>query len=188
MTADIGASCLLAVIATVLLRVALLSQRGIAAMNFGKTDRSDFLIPPFALFYVYLVLANAFGWPTVAHATLFGSAPLRWLGAALCVSAVALMIASIVSFGVSFRVGIDAERPGGLVTGGVFAYTRNPIYVAFGFMLLGQFLIQPALLLLAYALAGVALFHRQVLREEAFLEKQYGAEFRAYAAHVRRYL
>lgn len=188
MTAVIGATCLLAVIATVLLRVALLARRGITAMNFGKTDRSDFLIPPFALFYVYLVLANAFGWPTVAHTLLFSSAPLRWLGVALCAVAVALMVASIVSFGVSFRVGIDAERPGGLVTNGVFAYTRNPIYVTFGFMLLGQFLIQPTLLLLIYALAGVALFHRQVLREEAFLESQYGADFRAYAARVRRYI
>ena len=47
--------------------------------------------------------------------------------------------------------------------------SRNPIYVAFGMILLGQFLIFPNWLLLIYLAAGVWLFHRQVLREEEYL-------------------
>lgn len=35
----------------VLTRVLMLRRRGIEAMKFGKIDKTDFLIPPFALFY-----------------------------------------------------------------------------------------------------------------------------------------
>ena len=44
----------------VLTRVLLMRSRGIEALHFGKIDRKDFLIPPFAFFYFYLVFANAF--------------------------------------------------------------------------------------------------------------------------------
>jgi hypothetical protein len=36
-------------------RVLLMRSKGIQAMNFGQTDKKDFLIPPFAFFYFYLV-------------------------------------------------------------------------------------------------------------------------------------
>jgi protein-S-isoprenylcysteine O-methyltransferase Ste14 len=98
------------------------------------------------------------------------------------------MVAGLASFGSSFRVGIDTQHPNALITSGIFAFTRNPIYVAFGSVLLGEFLIQPRWLLLLYLAAGIALFHRQVLREEAYLQEHYGAEFTAYRARVRRYL
>lgn len=90
--------------------------------------------------------------------------------------------------GRNFRVGIDTDRPDKLITSGAFAYTRNPIYVAFGFVLRGELLIAPTWLMLVYMLAGFTLLHRQVLREEAFMSAHYRAEFKVYAARVRRYL
>ena len=80
-----------------------------------------------------------------------------------------LMFLSLVSFGRSFRVGIDTDHSDKLVTTGVFGLSRNPIYVAFALILLGEFLIFPNWILLVYMVAGVWLFHRQVLREEAYL-------------------
>ena len=157
-------------------------------MKFGKLDKSDFLIPPFALFYFYLVFANAFGWPTVSTQKFFNSEAISWLGVLSCLLGLSLLLWSIVSFGKSFRVGIDTERPDKLITSGVFAYSRNPIYVAFAFILLGQFLIFPNVILLVYLCAGVWLFHRQVLREEEFLKKHYGEEYLDYCSRVRRYL
>jgi protein-S-isoprenylcysteine O-methyltransferase Ste14 len=174
--------------AMVLTRIAILRHHGITAMKFGETDKTDFLIPPFVLFYVYLVFANAFAWPSPSHARLFTAPFAQWLGVLFCAIGVVLMFWSLVSFGTSFRVGIDEDQPDKLITTGVFAITRNPIYVAFGFVLAGEFLIQPTWLMLVYMLAGFALFHRQVLREEAFLREHYGAAFQAYAARVRRYL
>jgi protein-S-isoprenylcysteine O-methyltransferase Ste14 len=172
----------------VLTRIAMLRRRGIMAMKFGETDKSDFIIPPFALFYIYLVLANAFGWPAPVHTRLFLAPLLAWVGVLCCAIAVTVMASSLIAFGTSFRIGIDTDRPDKLITSGIFAVTRNPIYVAFIFALIGEFLIAPTWLMLIYLVAGFALLHRQVLREEAFLRAHYGAEFQAYASRVRRYL
>ncbi len=172
----------------VLARVAMLRRRGIRVLSFGKQDKTDFLIPPFAFFYFYLVFANAFGWPTPIRQLLFASSAASWLGVASCLAGLLFLLASLVSFGSSFRVGIDDEQPDKLVTGGVFAWSRNPIYVAFWFILLGQFLVFPNRLLLFYLAAATWLFHRQVRREEAYLAQHYGAEYADYCRRVRRYL
>jgi protein-S-isoprenylcysteine O-methyltransferase Ste14 len=183
----LGALILVLMIGMVVARVQILRRQGVAAMQFGKLDRTDFLIPPFALFYFYLVFAHAFGWPTPANSVLFESASIAWLGVVFCLLGLAGLLWSLVSFGRSFRVGIDTERPGGLVTTGVFAHSRNPIYVAFAMILLGEFLIFPNWILLVYLLAAVWLFHRQVLREEEYLKGHYGEEYRKYCRNVRRY-
>jgi len=44
----------------VLTRVMLMKRKGIRAMYFGSIDKKDFLIPPFALFYFYVIFAAAF--------------------------------------------------------------------------------------------------------------------------------
>jgi len=188
MARDLGALTLVLLIAMVLLRTKMLQQRGVAAIHFGNIDKTDFLIPPFALLYFYAVFAGAFGWPFFDRGELFASHAAHWAGGTACCAGLLLMAGSLISFGSSFRVGIDNARPGTLITSGIFAFSRNPIYVAFGCVLLGEFLIQPHGLLLIYLVAGIVLFHRQVLREEAFLEQHYGAEYDAYRQRVRRYV
>jgi protein-S-isoprenylcysteine O-methyltransferase Ste14 len=187
-TAILGAVTIVLLPAMVFARIGILRRHGVTAMKFGDTDKTDFLIPPFVLLYLYLIFASAFGWPTPSRAHLFAAPFVQWIGVLCAAAGVALMAWSLASFGASFRVGIDTDRPDKLITTGVFAYTRNPIYVAFGVVLLGEFLIQPTWLMLVYLLAGLTLLHRQVLREEVFMSAHYGAEFQAYAARVRRYL
>lgn len=183
-----GALTLVLMLGMVLIRAGLMNRQGLRAMHFGKTDKTDFLILPFALFYFYTVFAAAFSLPTVSTYVLFQSAAAFWFGVGSCLMGLSLLLWSLVSFGRSFRVGIDDNRPDKLITTGVFAFSRNPIYVAFGLILLGQFLIFPNWILLVYAGLGVWLFHRQVLREEAFLAQHYGQAYVAYCHHVRRYL
>ena len=170
----LGSLTILIMLGMVAARVVLLRRRGISTMQFGKLDRTDFLIPPFAFFYFYLVFAHAFGWPSPAQSVFFESAALDWLGVILCLLGLGGLAWSLVSFGRSFRVGIDTTTPGSLVTTGVFAFSRNPIYTAFVFILLGEFLIIPNWILLLYLVAAVWLFHRQVLREEGFMKGSTG--------------
>lgn len=172
----------------VLTRVLMLRRRGIEAMKFGKLDKTDFLIPPFALFYFYLVFANAFNFPTLTKQAFFHSEIISWIGVFFCLAGLAVLFWSLVFFGKSFRVGIDTEHPDKLITTGAFAFSRNPIYVAFAFILLGQFLIFPNWILFVYLVAGIWLFHRQVLREEDYLKKHYGQQYVEYSRRVRRYL
>lgn len=172
----------------VLTRVLIMRRRGIQAMNFGKIDKSDFLIPPFALFYFYSVFANAFDLPALSTQKFFHSEIISWVGVFPCLAGLLLLLWSLISFGQSFRVGIDIEHPDKLITNGVFAFSRNPIYVAFASILLGQFLIFPNWILLVYLGAGIWLFHRQVLREEDYLKQHYGSEYLEYCKRVRRYL
>jgi len=175
-------------IGAVVARLILLGRAGTRAMHFGSLDRTDFLIPPFALFYFYTVFGAAFGLPLVSSRRLFQSEGMAWLGVFLCFVGVLLLLLSLVSFGRSFRVGIDVDHPDRLVTTGIFALSRNPIYVGFALVLLGQFLVFSNWVPMIYLAAGLWLLHRQVLREEAFLAKHYGQDYVEYCRRVRRYL
>ncbi len=183
-----AALTILLLMGMVLTRAMLLRSKGIEAIKFGKLDKTDFLIPPFALFYFYLVFAHAFNWPTVSAQEFFRVGIIGWIGVLFCALGILLLLWSLISFGRSFRVGIDVERPDALITDGVFAVTRNPIYVAFVLVLAGQFLVFSNWILLVYLAAGIWLIHRQVLREEDFLKKHYGQEYTEYCNRVRRYL
>ena len=76
-----------------------------------------------------------------------------------------------------------------LVTTGIYRISRNPMYVGFtlGYLAVAcwfnsvwLFLLLPVVLLVM--LYGV------ILREEAYLERQFGEEYRAYRGRVRRWL
>jgi protein-S-isoprenylcysteine O-methyltransferase Ste14 len=183
-----AALTLVLLIGMVLTRVFLMKRRGINAMHFGRIDKKDFLIPPFAAFYFYVVFASAFGFPAVSEQEFFHSEIISWVGVAFCLAGLMLVLWSLISFGRSFRVGIDTDHPDQLVTAGIFRYSRNPIYVAFAFALIGEFLIFANWILLAYLVAATWLFHRQVLREEEYLRTRYGQEYADYCSRVRRYL
>lgn len=184
----LAALTIVLMIGMVLVRVLVLKRRGISAFHFGELDKTDFFIPPFALFYIYIVFAAAFGLPIPSAQKFFHSQIVSWAGISLCAAGLILLLWSIISFGRSFRVGIDTTKPDELVTTGAFAMSRNPIYVGFAVILIGQFLIFPNWILLAYLIVAVWLFNRQVLREEAYLRTHYGSSYEAYSRKVQRYL
>jgi protein-S-isoprenylcysteine O-methyltransferase Ste14 len=169
-------------------RSLVLKSRGIDSVEFGGKDKKDFLLLPFALFYFYLIAAHTFGWPTVPGEELFRNKLIAWLGVLSCVAAAVFFIWTMVSFKESFRVGLSENTEQGLITNGAFALSRNPIYVSFALMLIGEFLIFGSWIMLVYIVLGFTAFHRQVLKEEVFLREQYGEDFENYCRKVRRYL
>src|SRR5689334_21776721 len=86
----------------VLTRVFLLRRTGTKAMHFGRIDRKDFLIPPFALFYFYSVFAAAFNLPTVSNQRFFHSEIISWDGVIFCFVGLSFLLLSLISFGRSF--------------------------------------------------------------------------------------
>jgi len=90
--------------------------------------------------------------------------------------------------GDSWRFGIDRNSPGPLMTDGIYAWTRNPIYLSFDLLLIGTFLVHGRLHLLLLALVLATVFHLQIVREECFHAEHYGDAFGGYCARVARYV
>ncbi len=171
-------------------RAFMLRRRGIRAIVFGLTDKSDFLLLPVMLFFTYAAVGEAFRLPLpgVLGTPLGGGPAVSAAGLALCAAALCGFAVSLRALGDSFRVGIDVQKPGELVTSGPFAISRNPVYVCFGLFYAGMLCMKPCLANLLVLLCFLPAIHRQVLREEAFLRQRYGAEYARYAGRVRRYL
>jgi protein-S-isoprenylcysteine O-methyltransferase Ste14 len=113
---------------------------------------------------------------------------LRWLGLAVAVAAVALYVLALRDMGASWRFTIDRERPGELVTSGVFAHSRNPIYLALTLLAAGVGLVLANALLLLLAGGAALYFEHLVRREEGFLAERYGDAYAAYCARTPRWL
>ena len=119
---------------------------------------------------------------------LFNSIILKCSGVFLISVGLLLDVLALLNFGDSWRVGIDEQNAGPLVTRGIFAFTRNPIYLAFDLIFTGIFLINGTLIFLVFALLGVFVSHQQILREERFLSQQYGRAYRDYCDQTARYI
>ena len=169
----------------------MLKRRGIQAFVFGKTHKSDFLLLPVMLLLVYTAVASALSlpFPKVLIQPLFENIVLSWTGIFVNVIGLVGFAFSLKAFGTSFRVGIDEERPDKLITNGMFAVSRNPIYVSFFFFFSGLALMHLNIASIVMLLCFFApAMHRQVLREEEFMKKHYGDQYTKYCEKVRRYL
>jgi protein-S-isoprenylcysteine O-methyltransferase Ste14 len=113
--------------------------------------------------------------------------PGRVLGIAMVTTGVAVLVHAFVRF-VLEGVGTPAPvaPPEHLVVGGLYRHVRNPMYLAVVTIIVGQALLLPHLLLVAYATAVfvvVATFVR--CYEEPDLSRRFGADYEAYRHAVR---
>jgi protein-S-isoprenylcysteine O-methyltransferase Ste14 len=176
-------------VVSVLVRAVTLRRQGIRAMMFGETNKTDFILMPFVFFVIYTVLANTFGWLIwdVLVKRFWPSSVPGWFGIVMCLAAVGFFIYALVSFGRSFRVGIDEDDPAELVTTGAFAISRNPIYVCFLLFFTGMVLIHCNIVIAITLFLFMFIIHRQIRREEEFLTAHYGEAYQEYCKKVRRY-
>jgi protein-S-isoprenylcysteine O-methyltransferase Ste14 len=83
---------------------------------------------------------------------------------------------------------VDLERPDQLVDRGPYAFSRNPMYVAWTLGYLGVALVASSAWLLLLLPAVLVATQVVVLGEEGALERRFGAAYRSYKSSVRRYL
>ncbi len=152
----------------------------------------DLLLVICLLLWVYETVACA--WPLPFHAVpwldvvLVDAVAAKAAGAAVLAAAIAVYGLAVWALGNSWRMGIDRQTPGALVTGGIFAWTRNPIYLSLELFVLGTFLVFGRLSFLAIAAVMAVLLDDQIRREERFLAAAYGERYREYCARVGRYV
>lgn len=93
------------------------------------------------------------------------------------------------AMGDSWRIGVDPEERTELVTGGVFALCRNPIYSFMIVAWIGFALLVPTWIALLAGLLLVGSIELQVrLVEEPHLMRTHGEPYRAWASRVGRFL
>lgn len=168
----------------------MLRRRGKTPFVFGATDKSDFLLVPFVAFFIYAILASVFPlpFPEILQTSFFSNQITGWIGITICFGSLVWLAFTLKTFGDSFRIGIDESTEDKLITSGTFAFSRNPIYVAFLFFIVGMVLSHLNLVACAALVFFPFMIHRQILREEKFLISHYGSEYKEYCLKVRRYL
>lgn len=192
-------ACLVSYLAVFVIRsLALRLGSGVNPFKLGSGTRGwrramELLFVPFFLAWVFEALLAAARSPL----RLFGpvsrllvlDAPWA-LPAGDCLEALALVlfVGALVSFRNSWRVGIDNRERGELRTVGLFALSRNPVFLSLDLLFAGTFLADGRLSLLLFAvIAGVGM-HAQILEEERSLEAAYGRAYFEYKKITRRYL
>lgn len=88
------------------------------------------------------------------------------------------------------RTPVDPHKPvASLTTDGPFRYTRNPAYLALASIFAGGSTLANSLPSIALLPVVIAVVNRGVIeREEEYLERKFGEEYRAYKRRVRRWL
>ncbi|MCB1672002.1 MAG: isoprenylcysteine carboxylmethyltransferase family protein [Gammaproteobacteria bacterium] len=144
-------------------------------------------IPPPLVFVAFLVVGLVLHlvWPV----RLTDSLLLRFAGATLCV----LAIVALLAIGLMFHKHQTSIAPWEPTTRvldhGPYAFSRNPIYVAFCFLAIGIGLSQNSLWMsLSFIPSAFVVFHTAIVREEEYLEKKFGEQYRRYKAKVRRWI
>jgi protein-S-isoprenylcysteine O-methyltransferase Ste14 len=112
----------------------------------------------------------------------------KLLGVTVILCAFVIFVLALRALGNSWRLGIDENHPGLLVTTGIYSYSRNPIYLFFDLYFLGTFLIHGSLFFLVMAVLVALNLHYQILQEERFLAGAHGAAYEAYCARTARYI
>lgn len=120
---------------------------------------------------------------------LLGLRALRVIGAALIAIGLVCLVECFARFALKGR-GTPAPiaPPETLVVSGLYRYVRNPMYLAVAALVVGQGLLLGSLDLLVYAAAAWLVIHLFVVAyEEPTLARQFGAQYAAYRAGVRRW-
>jgi protein-S-isoprenylcysteine O-methyltransferase Ste14 len=121
---------------------------------------------------------------------LFEPNALTWLAVAGFVTGGAFCIASALRrFGAAGTPAEPWKPTRALATGGIFRWTRNPMYLGMALLLLGAALGFASPGILALLPLVILVIDRFVIaREERYLHDLFGAEYAAYRARVRRWL
>lgn len=165
----------------------------LGAGKFGARRVAELLVPIGLTVWVAEVANHALGpralWlPVGAYEPLFDSTVARVAGVVMTTAGLALFAAALVAFGKSWRVGVDELHPGALVSRGVFAVSRNPIFVFMNFYAFAGLLINATPVFLVIAVVVAAGAHFQILQEERFLASRYGRAYDEYRARTGRYM
>ena len=113
----------------------------------------------------------------------------RVAGALTGSAGVFVFVISVAAMKDNWRAGVAREGSTELVTSGIYRISRNPAFLGFDLVYAGIGLMFFNWALFAVSVAGVVIFHVQIVYvEEACLSRTFGDEYTDYRKRVCRYL
>ena len=150
-------------------------------------DSPGVIVPPPFLFLIAIaggVLVDGNVW--TAHHMVHAS---QWTGAPIGLVGVALIVLTLALFR-RFRTRPEPWEPdSALIEAGPYRVSRNPMYLGMALTSTGIALFFESIVALLLIAVVVVLIDRFVIaREEAYLQRRFGAEYEAYRRKARRWL
>ena len=153
-------------------------------------DTAGVIAPPPLIALGAILLGVALDWlmPAYVLTALLSRNERIGIGVLLVAAGVALAVSGRAAF-VGFGTNVNPFKPSNvLVTTGIFAYMRNPMYVGVGFLVAGIGVALASDWTLVMLVAGALLIHFGVVkREERYLAAKFGDPYRRYMSAVPRY-
>jgi protein-S-isoprenylcysteine O-methyltransferase Ste14 len=156
-------------------------------MNNQENDTPGVIALPPVIYLAFFLIGLALGylWP----AGFFPEDARRATGIAIVAVSGVIVAASLWGFkkaGTSFR----ADRPStALITGGLFRFSRNPIYVSSTLLYAGvAILLDNLWVFLLLVPLHIVVHYGVIVREERYLERKFGEEYVRYKTTVRRWI
>jgi protein-S-isoprenylcysteine O-methyltransferase Ste14 len=113
----------------------------------------------------------------------------RYIGLSLEVVGLAVLIFSYTSMARAKTTIDPSQHSSKVVTTGLYAYSRNPIYLGWFLLIAGIGFRNGSLFVLLIAVTMILLLYwAVVIEEEKYLERKFGEEYLSYKKSVRRWL
>ena len=175
----------------------ILKNKGVAVSS--KTKKSaleKYLLYPVFILIIFLFIFELIKpalkikysvLPEFITQNLFNFISLKVSGATLITISLIFLALTLHDFNKSLRFGLNSKNLGELITTGVFSISRNPFFISIILYFLGIAFVYPSPFFIGFTTLTIISIHFFVLKEEKFLQKNYGKEYENYAKNVRRY-
>jgi protein-S-isoprenylcysteine O-methyltransferase Ste14 len=157
-------------------------------MKNTKDSPGVFIPPP--LFYVFFFLLSFLlqGHLTIKRAFFFHSPIANILGLMIILSGFFFSVPALLLFFKSKNTIVPIKPATSLLTGGVYSFSRNPMYVGLLLTYLGMaFIFGNWWTLILLPLLVVVITYRIILPEERYLGRAFGNRYSDYKKQVRRW-
>jgi protein-S-isoprenylcysteine O-methyltransferase Ste14 len=170
-------------------------RTGINPYVVGKLDRPIDFVENYYPLPTLAILATTLTYSFLPQFYQYAS-PIAWLdlfwvkvaGLVLMGFALVWTATAQMQMGKSWRIGIDPDNKTELVEKGLFAVSRNPIFLGMRLALWGFFLTLPSAVSLAAVVLADLLMQIQVRLEEDFLRGEHGDKYAEFCGRVRRWI
>jgi len=144
------------------------------------------IVPPGWLLVALLMSVALHHWLPI---TQLVRPPANRCAVALIVAGVLLAVAGVAAFRRARTSVIPFERSTALVTGGIYRFTRNPMYLGLTAVLAGVGLLLGSIgALVPLPLFVIVIHYGYIRAEERFLAEIFGGQYTHYTGAVRRWL